>query len=163
MTPDPDTVLGSIGQDVLGVVKTPFKSAGLTKTVWSSTRQMRLRMRLLPGRYAVCRLERDTPVPEWARGEFVSVTRTPEELSVVCDESFVPSATRAERSWRCLMVEGPIPFETTGVAAAITAPLAAAKISVFLVATFDTDYLLVKEDALEGAFAALRASGIDAG
>jgi hypothetical protein len=61
------------------------------------------------------------------------------------------------------MVEGPIPFETTGVAAAIATPLAAAKISVFLVATFDTDYLLVKEDALEGAIAALRASGIDAG
>jgi uncharacterized protein len=124
---------------------------------------MRLQMHLLPGRYAVCRLERDAPVPEWARGAFVSVTRTLEELSVVCDERIVPSATRAERGWRCLMVEGPIPFETTGAAAAIATPLAAAKISIFLVATFDTDYLLVKEDALEGALAALRASGIDAG
>lgn len=124
---------------------------------------MRLRMRLFPGRYAVCRIERDAPVPEWVRGAFVSVTRTMDELSVVCDESVVPSETRAERGWRCLKVEGPIPFETTGVAAAIATPLAAAGISVFLVATFDTDYLLVKEDSFEGAISALRASGIEAG
>ena len=118
-------------------------------------------MRLLPGRYAVCRLDRDATVPEWAQGAFLSVTRTPEELSVVCDESLVPSTARAERGWRCLMVEGPIPFEMTGVAAAVAVPLADANISVFLVATFDTDYLLVKEGTLERAMAALRASEIE--
>jgi hypothetical protein len=72
----------------------------------------------------------------------------------------VPDDVRAERDWRALRVEGPIPFEVTGVAAGICAPIAAAGISVFLVATFDTDYLLVKADAYGRAVEALRASGI---
>jgi len=120
-----------------------------------------IRMTTLDGRFAVCRLSPDAPLPSWPRGAFVSITRTPDELSIVCDESSVPDDVRAERDWRALRVEGPIPFEVTGVAAGICAPLAAAGISVFLVATFDTDYLLVKADAYGRAVEALRASGID--
>lgn len=119
-----------------------------------------LRMTTLDGRFAVCRLDADAPIPSWPSGAFISITRTPDELSIVCDESSVPDDIRAERDWRALRVEGPIPFEVTGVAAGITAPLAAAGISVFLVATFDTDYLLVKAEAYERAVDALRGSGI---
>lgn len=114
---------------------------------------------LLPAICAVSRLERDAAIPPWAAGEFVSITRTKDELSIVCDEVAVPDGVRTERSWRCLKVDGPIPFEMTGIASALTTPLAAAGISVFLVATFDTDYVLVKSEKLEDAAAALRSAG----
>lgn len=122
---------------------------------------MQLRIRVLPQRCAVSRLAPDAPIPEWARGAFVSVTRTAAELSVVCDEAGVPADVAAQRGWRTLEVEGPIPFETTGVAAAIAAPLAEAKISVFMVATFDTDYVLVKAESLDDVLAALKRAGIE--
>jgi hypothetical protein len=117
-----------------------------------------LRMTTLAGRFAVCRLAADAPLPSWPAGAFVSITRTPDELSIVCEESPVPNDVHAERGWRALRVEGPIPFEVTGVAAGICAPLAAAGISVFLVATFDTDYVLVKAEAYGRAVEALRGS-----
>jgi len=120
---------------------------------------MKLRLAVLPGDLAVCRLDSDAEWPSWTNGSFVSVTRTSDELSVICDDAAVPSDVRAERGWRAMRVQGPIPFETTGVAAALVSPLAAASISVFLIATFDTDYLLVKEDVLAGAIEVLRTAG----
>lgn len=120
---------------------------------------MQLRLALLPATVAVCRLAPDTPWPEWPRGAFTSITRTPDELSVVCDEDAVPAEVRSDRGWRVLRVEGPLAFELTGIAASLTAPLAAAEISVFLIATFDTDYLLVKEEVLQRATGALRDAG----
>ncbi len=120
---------------------------------------MKIRLRLLPERYAVCRLEPHAQIPLWAGGALVSVTRTSEELSIVCPEQGVPPSVRSEPGWRCLMIEGPIPFETTGIAAAITSPLAAAEISLFFISTFDTDYVLVKEDQIQRAMDVLRESG----
>jgi hypothetical protein len=122
---------------------------------------MQLRLTLLPQSLAVCKLAADAPSPTWPRGAFTSITRTPDELSVICDDDAVPADVQAERGWRALRVEGPLPFELTGVAAALTAPLAEARISVFLIATFDTDYLLVKEDVLAQAMGVLRAAGHD--
>ena len=122
---------------------------------------MNLRMSSLDGTFAVCRLAADAPIPSWPRGAFISITRTPEELSIICDDSSVPDGVHVERDWRALRVEGPLPFELTGIAAAITTPLANAGISVFLVATFDTDYLLVKSETFERAVEALRASGVE--
>jgi hypothetical protein len=118
-----------------------------------------LRISILPERLAVCRLPPDAPEPSWAQGAFTSVTRTRDELSVICDDAAVPEDVRAERGWRALKVEGPIPFEVTGVAAALVSPLAEARISVFLTATFDTDYLLLKEEVFERAVGILRAHG----
>ena len=89
----------------------------------------------------------------------MSITRTDAELSIVCDEGSVPDHEKAERGWRCLRVAEQIPFETTGVAASLTTPLAAAGISIFLVSTFDTDYLLVKDDAFERACDVLSVAG----
>jgi hypothetical protein len=122
---------------------------------------MTLRISALPLKLAVCRLDPRTPLPEWARGEFVTLTRTKDELSVVCDDDAVPPGVHAERNWRCFRVEGPIPFETTGVALALVEPLATRGISVFLIATYDTDYLLVKEEAFDAAAQALRDAGHD--
>src|SRR5437868_1685642 len=62
-------------------------------------------LRLLPGNYAVCRLPADQVVPPWvAMGEFASITRTEEELSIVCSEGVVPEGVRGERGWRALRV-----------------------------------------------------------
>lgn len=112
---------------------------------------------LLPGRYAVCRMHPETAVPAWAEGgAFCSVTRTKEELSIVCEEAAVPEGISSNRGWQMLKVQGPIPFEETGVLAAIAAPLASAGLSIFAISTFDTDCVLVREEAIEAALLALR-------
>ena len=105
-----------------------------------------LTLAFLPDRYAVCRLGADDPVPDWAysRG-FVSITRTQEELSVVCLQDSVPADVTCQRDWRCLKVDGPLGFEQTGVLASLAGPLADAGIPVFVVSTYETDYLLVPE------------------
>jgi hypothetical protein len=122
---------------------------------------MRLRISILPDALAVCRLDPDASLPSWIRGTFTSVTHTRDELSIVCHSDAVPGDVKADRGWRALMVEGPLPFEMTGVAAALVAPLAEARISVFLIATFDTDYVLVKSDVFARAVEILREAGHD--
>ncbi len=106
--------------------------------------------------FAVCRLPAAEAVPDWAyRGSFSSVSRTPRELSIVCEQDNVPSEVWAEVGWRCLMVEGPLAFTEVGILASLTAPLAAAGVSVFAVSTYDTDFLLVKEADLEQTLSSL--------
>jgi heme-degrading monooxygenase HmoA len=109
-----------------------------------------LTLELLAGEYAACRLDPGAPVPAWTRDEaFCSVTRTADELSILCPAAVVPEGIVAERGWRPLRVRGPLDFGLTGVAAALATPLAAAGVTVLLIATYDTDYLLVREVALE--------------
>ena len=112
-------------------------------------------LRLLPGRFAVCHLPPDARAPE----KFWSLTRTDEELSVICTEDAVPHGASAQHGWRALEVAGPLDFALTGVAAALTTPLALAGISVLPVATYDTDYFFVREPTLDRAVAALEAAG----
>ena len=120
-----------------------------------------MRLSILPSPVAVCRLAPEAAVPEWARGAFLSVTRTADELSVVCDDDAVPADVQAERGWRALKLEGPIPFSMTGVAAALLAPLAEARISIFLISTYDTDYLLLKSESFARALDVLRGAGYE--
>jgi hypothetical protein len=115
---------------------------------------------LLDGRMAVCRLAPDAPVPAWADGApFSCVMRTAEELSIVCAEDGVPADVKAEHGWRALQLEGPVPFTTVGVISGLTTPLATQGIGVFVLSTFDTDYLLVKESNLARASKALAGAG----
>ena len=124
------------------------------------THQTRLAVSLRPGRYAVCRLPAADPLPPWAvQGPFFSVTRTPAELSVVCDMTAVPPGVQAEPDWRVLAVQGPLDFELTGIIARLSGHLAAAAISVFVVSTYDTDYVLVREADVRRAVAVLRDAG----
>jgi uncharacterized protein len=110
----------------------------------------------------ICRLEADDPVPAWAlRGGFVSITRTADELSVVCRSEDVPEGVRCVKNYRCIKVEGPLGFDLTGIISSLTTALARAGISVFVVSTFDTDYFLVTEDRLEKAIVALSQAGHD--
>lgn len=96
----------------------------------------------LPGRYAVCRLPPDSPTPGWAAGAFVSVSRTPDELSVVCDAAAVPAGVTCEGDWAGWRLAGTFPLTgAVGVLAAVLNPLAAAGVGIFAVSTFDTDYL----------------------
>jgi hypothetical protein len=109
--------------------------------------------------FAIVRLPPSEEIPRWASGEFVSITRTADELSVVCRENAVPAGSHADRGWECLKLEGPIPLQTVGVASELTSLLAKAGVSVFLISTFDTDYVLVKGDALARTEDALRSGG----
>jgi hypothetical protein len=113
---------------------------------------------LIDGRYAIVRLPADAAVPTWAHGALVSITRTHRELSIVCNEGNVPDVV-ADRGWRCLELAGPLPLDQTGVAAAFTRVLADAGIALFVISTYDTDYVLVRDTKLEQASAALRAAG----
>lgn len=117
------------------------------------------KFRVLPGRYAVCRLHPDAGVPAWAVGPFCSMTRTGDELAIVCPAEQVPTDVQAERGWRVLKLVGPFPFTATGVLAAIAAPLARAGISLLSIATYDTDYFLVSAERFDKAVAALRGAG----
>ncbi len=114
---------------------------------------------VLPSRYAICRLPPDAPVPTWATGDFVNITRTAEELSIVCSAEGVPPSVRWEAAFRCLRIAGTLEFAVVGVLASLVVPLANASIPVFAVSTFDTDYMLVKEADLDAAVGALRAAG----
>ncbi len=119
-----------------------------------------LRLALLPGHYAICRLLAYAPLPAWAtRGGFWSITHTADELSIVCLEKRVPPAATADRDWRCLKVVGPLGFGETGIIAGLTAVLAQVGVSVFVVSTYKTDYLLVKQAQLEVAITALANAG----
>jgi len=111
-----------------------------------------LHLTLLPQILAICRLEHDAPVPSWTGGEkFVSITRTGDELSVVCSQQRVPDGVTMEGGWRAFKVEGPLEFSLTGILSSLTLPLAEAGIPVFALSTFDTDYLLVKGVDVETA------------
>jgi hypothetical protein len=119
-----------------------------------------LELAILPGVFAVCRFAHDAPLPAWAgESDVVSITRTPEELSVVCEQRLVPSRAQCERDWRCLKVKGPLDLSLIGVLASLAAPLAQAGIPIFALSTFDTDYLLVKSQNLQKAARALRQAG----
>ncbi|MEO6259224.1 MAG: ACT domain-containing protein [Thermoanaerobaculia bacterium] len=115
--------------------------------------------RVLADPLAIVRLEPASPQPSWATGQFVSVTRTESELSIVCDQSAVPQSLVAERGWRGLQLEGTFDLDQTGIAAGFTGVLAAAEIAVFVLATHDTDYVLVRESRLPAAVTALRNAG----
>ncbi|MGB3545213.1 ACT domain-containing protein [Rubrivirga sp.] len=115
---------------------------------------------LLPGVLAVCRLDPDAALEAWmGQGSVSSITRTPVELSVVCQRDGVPEGVVLEDGWRALALRGPIPFELTGVLTRLLDPLAAAEVSIFAISTYDTDVVMVKALALEDAVTALRAEG----
>jgi hypothetical protein len=117
----------------------------------------------------ICRLNANDAIPAWVPvsigplrsgvSGFVSITRTTVELSIVCPESDVPEAVKCDRGWRCLKVAGPLDLSLTGVLAAMAAPLAEAQINTFAISTFDTDYLLVKDELFSVAVETLVRAG----
>jgi uncharacterized protein len=120
---------------------------------------LRLKFRLLTGSYAIVRLASDALVPDWAtKGEFTSVSRTAEELSVVCSTDNLPPEVHSPHRWICLKLEGPFPFSQTGVLLSFIEPLSEKNIPIFAISTYDTDYVLIQEEFISG-LALLREAG----
>ncbi|MGY2895469.1 ACT domain-containing protein [Deinococcus sp. UYEF24] len=115
---------------------------------------------VFPGEYAVCQLSPAQAIPAWATsGELFSVTRTPDELSVVCAAGQVPADVRHTPGWAALKLHGPFDFALTGILAGVLNPLHAAGVGIFAFSTYDTDYVLVQAAQLGQAASALRAAG----
>jgi hypothetical protein len=121
---------------------------------------MQLKFRQLAGAFAVCRLPLDAPIPALPNAaSFISISRTSDELSIVCAAGHTPENAKCESPWACFKLEGPFPFSMTGVLASFLDPLARAGVSIFAVSTFDTDYILVKEESVSAALKSLRDAG----
>jgi hypothetical protein len=119
-----------------------------------------LNLDLMPNSFAVCRLGPEERIPTWASlGDFFSITKNAEELSIVCEEDMTPGSVRAERGWRALRVQGTLDFGLIGILAALATPLAEAGVSIFAISTFNTDYVLVMGRDLDRAISALTAVG----
>ena len=119
-----------------------------------------LTLSIVPGVFAVCRLDPSSPLPSWATTDgFNAIVRTAEELSIVCAEQAVPAGVTCQRGWRGLKVAGPLDLALTGVLASLAGPLAEAGVSIFAISTYDTDYLFVREEQLGTAIDALRRAG----
>lgn len=114
----------------------------------------------MEGLYAIAKFPCDAEIPAWATGSaFFSVTRTLDELSVVSAEASVPAGLDASRGWRMLKVHGPFAFEETGVVAALANPLARVGVGIFVISTYDTDYLLVQQEEIPIAVETLEHAG----
>ncbi len=119
-----------------------------------------LRLSVLEDRLAVCRLEAQAEIPAWATGApFFCVTRTPDELSIVCPEENVPAGITCEPGWRAFRLDGAFDFGLVGILASVAAPLAESEVGILAIATYDTDYVLVQGSQLDLAVAALRERG----
>ena len=126
--------------------------------IMSHTTQLTLQ--LLEGTYGVCRLAPTEPLPPWGSLDpFYSVTRTQDELSIVCLESSIPKDIVTESPWRILKVVGPLDFSLVGILSKLSTLMANAHISIFAISTYDTDYLLIKESNIEKAIHVLQDEG----
>lgn len=121
-----------------------------------------MKLIVLSGVFSVCKLKAGSPMPQWVdSSSFLNVTNTDDELSIVCISSCVPDSIKAEHGWKIIKILGPLDFGLTGILSSIASPLADAKISIFAISTFDTDYVLIKEDKLNQAKAVLEGRGFE--
>ncbi|HEY9636576.1 MAG TPA: ACT domain-containing protein [Coleofasciculaceae cyanobacterium] len=121
---------------------------------------IRLTLTVLTERLVICRLDPQAAIPHWATlASFFSISRTADELSIVCPEHCVPSDVTCERGWSALKFDGSFDFALTGILVAVAVPLAEAGVSIFAVSTYDTDYVLVKESQLDLAISVLSKQG----
>ena len=119
-----------------------------------------LKFRQLPGTYAIVRLVMGAPVPEWAtKGDFTSITRTSDELSVVCPTENLPRDVQSSHRWICFKIEGPFAFSLTGVLLSFIVPLSTNSIPIFAISTYDTDYVLIQEEWAGRAIGELQNAG----
>lgn len=115
-----------------------------------------LAMKLLKEKFGVCKLDKDELIPGWIKNsQFYSITKTADELSIVCSQASIPREIKCEKDWRILKVEGPLDFSLVGILSSITKILAQKEISIFAISTYDTDYILVKNKDIDNAVNAL--------
>lgn len=119
-----------------------------------------IKFRRMKDAYAIVRLSAGAAVPGWAtEGEFTSLTRTGEELSIVCPSENLPPDIQSTHSWQCLKLEGPFPFSQTGILLSFIEPLSNSGVPIFAISTYDTDYVLIQDKFVGMALAALRQAG----
>jgi len=117
---------------------------------------MKLTLSILPEKLGICHLASKTPIPEWAKDiYFCSITRTADELSIVCPQDKIPGGVLFERDWRAFKLEGDVELSSVGVIASLAKPLAEAGISIFNVSTYETNYVMVEDKNLDKAKEAL--------
>ncbi len=122
--------------------------------------QLSLTLSLLPDVLTVCRLPADAALPEWATSSpWHSITRTTEEVSIVCLARHSPANAQQVTGWRALQVKGPLDFALIGILASLSTTLAQAGVSIFAISTYDTDYVLVQGSQLDAAILALTQAG----
>jgi hypothetical protein len=120
----------------------------------------RLKFRWLPGAYAIVRLASDAAIPVWAtKGDFTSISRTADELSIVCPADNLPPDVHSPHRWICLKLEGPFPFSQTGVLLSFIEPLSNNAVPIFAISTYDTDYVLIQEEFCGWSFEVLQKAG----
>ncbi|HHX25017.1 MAG TPA: ACT domain-containing protein [Thermoanaerobacterales bacterium] len=107
----------------------------------------------------VCRLDKSAQVPDWTEGNFLTITRTPDELSIVCCQENIPEDVKCERGWRYFKIDDVLDFSLVGILASLSGILASHGISIFAISTYDTDYILVKEEELDRAVQVLKLEG----
>ncbi len=113
---------------------------------------MKLNFGIIKGSFTIHRLSPESEIPDnISRSSFYSISKTDEELSIVCPSSLPVISENSDAGWSCLKVIGPLDFSLTGILSDISAILAKAGVSIFAISTFDTDYILVKSDSLENA------------
>lgn len=120
---------------------------------------MTLTLHLLTGNYAICRLSKDSPLPDVPKGNFLSVTWTEDELSIICLEENVPEGVLAYKGYRCLKLQGPFPADSVGILSSTLRPLADAGTPIMAFSTYDTDYIFVQGAKLKEAENALLLAG----
>jgi hypothetical protein len=120
----------------------------------------RVRLRRIEASYSVCRLDVQNAIPDWADGDgFVSISRSDDELSVVCRSDRVPAGVRQDDGWTCYKLIGPFAFDETGIVASVISPLSENGFGIFVVSTFDGDHLLLKSESRVKAEETLIAAG----
>lgn len=107
----------------------------------------KLSLSIIPGIFGICHLAKNSEIPEWTKSfvGFCSITRTDDELSIVLPQDKIPAGVMAEKGWQCFKVKGPLDLSLTGIVSSLAGPLAKAKISIFYISTYETDYLMVEE------------------
>jgi hypothetical protein len=119
-----------------------------------------LTLKVLKENFAVCRLENTENIPEWAiKSNWYSISKTEDELSIVCNENDVPNGVKVEKNWRSFKVEGVLDFGLVGILASLSSLMAKNSISIFAISTYDTDYILMKNDKVSKAIEIFKENG----
>jgi uncharacterized protein len=120
----------------------------------------KLKFQRLNGSYAVVRFDANAAIPDWAmQGEFTSITRTADELSIVCPVENLATQLESAQPWMCLKLQGPFPFSQTGVLLSLIEPLSGNSVPIFVISTYDTDYVLIQEEFSQEALVLLHKAG----
>lgn len=108
-------------------------------------------LKVLHQKYSISRYQPDSVLPDWIYlSEFYSITKTFEELSVVAAQPDpMPENIAGSKDWRVLKIIGPLDFSLIGVIAEISNILKDARVPIFTISTYNTDYILVKEKDLD--------------